>query len=71
MTHAQDRLRRKIQHQELSIKKMERQVPQLKEVIADPNSNKSRKIQGQALLDKVNRAIETTKKEIKLMEMQI
>ena len=49
---------------------MEKQKPQVQKVInTDPN--KFRKMEGQALLNRINKAIEGSKKDIKLMEMQI
>ena len=69
-THTQDRFKRKIQHLKLQIKTMEKQKPQVQKVInTDPN--KFRKMEGQALLNRINKAIEGSKKDIKLMEMQI
>ena len=69
-THTQDRFKRKIQHLKLQIKTMEKQKPQVQKVInTDPD--KFRKMEGQALLNRINKAIEGSKKDIKLMEMQI
>ncbi len=69
-THTQDRFRRKIQHLKSQIKTMEKQKPQVQKVI-DTDPDKFRKMQGQALLNRINKAIEGYKKDIKLMEIQI
>lgn len=70
MTHVQDRLRNKIKHLQSQIKTMEKNIPKVQKEI-DTSNDKFRKMEGQALINRMNKAIEGSKKDIKLMEIQL
>ncbi len=71
MTHAQDRLKYKIEHLESQIKTLEKQRPQVQKEVDSPNSDKLRKAQGRSFLNRINDAIEESKKDIRLMKLQL
>lgn len=71
MTHAQDRMRAKVTKLKYQIKTLEKQKPQVQAEIDKTPKKSLRYAQGKLLLERINKAIESSQKDIKLLELQI
>jgi len=74
LTHVQDRLRKTIKHKQSQIKQFKKDMPRVqKEIDEETNSiaGQLRKAEGKILIERMVNAIKDTRRDIKLLEMQL